>query len=162
MVSNKINSILKFILFYWSKRESIMTIFFVFVIIIIIIIIIVIIIIILFILRTFGFSESSGGYTATSEAFIFSLNNNEGLAPFVSKVKKEETRYAIYRWSYYGPRFGLDVYITHNADSNDNSRARLGIDYSVPPAVQDRYTVLAGTQYFSPDEVEVLYLDSSP
>ena len=49
-----------------------MTIFFV---------IIITIIIIFFILRTFGFSESSGGYSATSEAFIFSLNNNEGLAP---------------------------------------------------------------------------------
>ena len=130
-----------------------MTIFFVF---------IIIIIFILFILRNFGFSESSGGYGATSEAFIFSLNNNEGLAPFVSKVNKEDTRYAINRRSYYGPRFGLDVFITDNADSNDNSRARLGIDYSVPPAVQDRHTVLAGTQYFSPDEVEVLYLDPSP
>ena len=53
-----------------------MTIFFVF-----------FIVIILFILCTFGFSESSGDWGATSEAFIFSLNNNEGLAPFVSKVK---------------------------------------------------------------------------
>ena len=135
-----------------------MTIFFVFV---IFIIIIVIIIIILFILRTFGFSESSGGYSATSEAFIFSLNNNEGLAPFVSKVKKEDTRDAIYRWSYYGPRFGVDVFIRDNADSNDNSIARLGINYSVPPAVQNSRTVLAGTVYFSPDEVEVFYLDPS-
>ena len=129
-----------------------MTIFFVFV----------VIIIILFILRTFGFSESSGGYSATSEAFIFSLNNNEGLAPFVSKVNKEDTRRAIYRSSYYGPRFGSDVYIDDNTDSNSNSRARLGIYYSVPPAVQNERRVLAGiSRYFSPDEVEVFYLDPS-
>ena len=158
MVSNKINSNLKFILFYWSKRESIMTIFFVFV---VIIIIIIIIIIILFILRTFGFSESSGGYSATSEAFIFSLNNNEGLAPFVSKVKKEYSGYVIYRRSSHGPRFGRDVIIRDNANSNSNSRARLGYYYSVPPAVQDVHTVLAGTLYFSPNEVEVFYLDPS-
>ena len=128
-----------------------MTIFFVFV----------VIIIILFILRTFGFSESRGGYSATSEAFIFSLNNNEGLAPFVSKVNKEDTGRAIYRGSYYGPRFGVDVFIRDNARIDRNSRARLGIYYSVPPAVQDRYTVLAGTERFSRDEVEVFYLDPS-
>ena len=129
--------------------------------IIIVIIIIIIIIIILFILRSFGFSESSGGYIATSEAFIFSLNNNEGLAPFVSKVKKEYSGKAIYSGSYYGPRFGLDVFIKDNADSNDKSLARLGYRYSAPPAVQDRDTVLAGTEYFSPNEVEVFYLDPS-
>ena len=128
-----------------------MTIFFVFV----------VIIIILFILRTFGFSESSDSWGATSEAFIFSLNNNEGLAPFVSKVDKEDTGAAIYRSSYYGPSFGIDVFITDNADSDRNSRAGLGKYYSVPPAVQDQYTVLAGTKNFSPDEVEVFYLDPS-
>ena len=120
---------------------------------------ILLIIFILFILRTFGFSESSGGWSTTSEAFIFSLNNNEGLEPFVSKVKKEYSGTAIYRSSYYGPHFGSGVYID---DSNRNSRARLGYRYSVPPAVQDSDTVLAGAfKYFSPDEVEVFYLDPS-
>ena len=127
-----------------------MTIFFVF---------IIIIIIILFILRTFGFSESSGGWGATSEAFIFSLNNNEGLEPFVTKVKKKFTGEAIYRSSI-GPRFA-GVYIDDNADSNSNSKALLGYRYSIPSAVQDGRTVLAGTVYFSPDEVEVFYLDPS-
>ena len=151
MVSNKINSNLKFIFFIEANAKAYMTIFFVFI----------IIIIILFILRTFGFSESSGGYTATSEAFIFSLNNNEGLAPFVSKVKKEYSGAAIYRNSYYGPRFGSDVSIRDNADRDSKSKALLRKYYSVPPAVKDRYTVLAGTEYFSPDEVEVFYLDPS-
>ena len=79
----------------------------------------------------------------------------------MSKVNKEDTGTAIYRSSYYGPRFGIDVFIRDNADSNSNSRARLGYRYSVPPAVQDRYTVLAGTERFSLDEVEVFYLDPS-
>ena len=108
---------------------------------------------------TVDFSESSGGYGATSEAFIFSLNNNEGLAPFVSKVKPGLTGQAILRLSYFGPMFGDDVFI--DADSNGNSGARLGYYYSVPPAVQNNHTVLAGTLYFSPDEVEVFYLNTS-
>ena len=132
-----------------------------FIIIIITIIIIIIIIIILFISYTFGFSESSGGWGATSEAFIFSLNNNEGLAPFVSKVKKEFTGDAIYRNSSSGPRFGIDVIIVDNADSSGLSRARLNFLYSVPPAVKVWSTVLAGTLFFSPNEVEVFYLDPS-
>ena len=92
---------------------------------------------------------------------FFSLNNNEGLEPFVRKVKKEFTGNAIYRSSSIGPRFA-GVHIGDNADSNSNSRARLGYRYSVPPAVQDSDTVLAGTSEFSsPDEVEVFYLDPS-
>ena len=114
-----------------------------------------------FFLFTFGFSESSGNWSATSEAFIFSLNNNEGLAPFVSKVKKGYSGTAIYRNSYYGPSFGSDVSIRDNADRDSKSKARLRKYYSVPPAVKDRYTVLAGTENFSPDEVEVFYLDPS-
>ncbi|CAH3155753.1 unnamed protein product [Porites lobata] len=102
--------------------------------------------------------ESSGGFGATSEAFIFSLNNNEGLAPFVSKVKPRLTGKAIQRLSYYGPRFGNDVVIDI---TNRDSGARLGYHYSVPPAVQNKQTVLAGTLYFSPDEVEVFYLNTS-
>ena len=114
-----------------------------------------------FILCTFGFSESSGGWSATSEAFIFSLNNNEGLAPFVSKVWKERPWRAILRISSSGPRFAGNVYIVDNADSNDDSRAYLGWIYPAPPAVQTPLTVLAGTEYFSPDEVEVFYLNPS-
>ena len=111
-----------------------------------------------FCLCTFGFSESNGGFGATSEAFMFSLNNNEGLAPFVSKVKPGLTGKAIYRLSYYRPRFGNDVVIDI---TNRDSGARLGYHYSVPPAVQNNHTVLAGTLYLSPDEVEVFYLNTS-
>ena len=120
-----------------------------------------IIIIILFILCTFRFSESSGGLTATSEAFIFSLNNNEGLEPFVSKMKIGYSGKAIYRGSYYGPHFAYYVYVANNANSKGTSKACLTNRYSVPPAVKNRNTVLAGTTYFSPDEVEVFYLDPS-
>lgn len=104
---------------------------------------------------------NSNSWGETTKAFIFSLNNTEGLAPFVSKVKKEFTGDAIYRNSSSGPRFGIDVIIVDNADSSGLSRARLNFLYSVPPAVKVWSTVLAGTLFFSPNEVEVFYLDPS-
>ncbi|KAM7427680.1 hypothetical protein ABFA07_021226 [Porites harrisoni] len=105
--------------------------------------------------------ESSGGYAETPNAFIFSLNNFEMLAPFVSKVMTEKKRRAIYRLSYYGPKFSDDLVIYLDAAKRKDSKARLGSRYSVPPGVHDKLTVLAGTQYFSPDEVEVFYLGTS-
>ena len=106
--------------------------------------------------------ESSGGYAETPNAFIFSLNNFEGLAPFVSKVNKENTELAIYRHSYYGPKFGDDLVIYLNEGTIMFSKADLGVVYSVPASVNDRGTVLKGPgRNFSPDEVEVFYLDPS-
>ena len=66
---------------------------------------------------------------------------------------------AIYRASQFGPCFGYDIYIANNANSNSYSYARLGWYYPAPAAVQDPNTILAGTWSFSPDEVEVFYLD---
>ena len=55
--------------------------------------------------------------------------------------------------------FGFDIYIANNANSNSDSYADLGSYYPAPAAVQDPDTILAGTENFSPDEVEVFYLD---
>ena len=109
--------------------------------------------------------ESSGGYGATSEAFIFSLKNSEGLAPFVSKVKPEKTAMAIDGSLYYGPKFGQDLVIHVEESRKSLSEAILGNYYSVPASVSSkkRRTILKGPgEYFSPDEVEVFYLDPSP
>ena len=70
--------------------------------------------------------------------------------------------FAIYRGSSYGPTFGggYDIYISNNANSNTNSYTDFGQrnSYSVPSGVQSKYTILAGTRNFTPDEVEVFYL----
>ena len=106
--------------------------------------------------------ESSGGYAETPNAFIFSLNNHEGLVPFLSKVKPEQTKRAILRNSFYGPNFGKDLVIYLDASFISSSQARLGAYYPVPPSVKDGRTILKGPGlYFSPDEVEVFYLDPS-
>ena len=75
----------------------------------------------------------------------------------MSEVRRPDR--AIYRGSWYGPCFGDDIEIVNNANSNSNSFARLGRYYPAPAAVQDPDTILAGTFHFSPDEVEVFYLD---
>ena len=108
--------------------------------------------------------ESSDRDAETPNAFIFSLNNFERLAPFLSKVKPEKTGKAIDRHSYYGPKFGSDLVIHVEATRKHFSKASLGHYYSVPDSVRDKgSTILAGPRpSFSPDEVEVFYLDLSP
>ena len=103
------------------------------------------------------YTDSSSGWSFTSNAFIFSLINKEGLAPFKSMVKRPF--HATFRGSSSGPLFGggSDISIADNANSNTNSFTAFGYSYSVPSGVKDRYTILAGTTYFSPDEVEVFY-----
>ena len=100
---------------------------------------------------------SFGEYGITRKAFIFSISNKEELDPFVSEVRRPDE--AIYRFSWYGPAFGFDIKIADNANSNSYSYADLGSYYPPPAAVQNPNTILAGTEDFSPDEVEVFYLD---
>ena len=102
-------------------------------------------------------SSLFGDWGFTRKAFIFSISNKEELDPFVSEVRRPYE--AIYRGSAYGPVFGWDIYIDNNANSNSRSLARLGLYYPAPAAVQNPDTILAGTERFSPDEVEVFYLD---
>ena len=101
--------------------------------------------------------ESSGGWGFTRKAFIFSISNKEELDPFVSEVRRPGR--AIYRRSLFGPYFGFDIYISNHANSGSYSFAGLGSYYPAPAAVQDPDTILAGTFHFSPDEMEVFYLD---
>ena len=105
------------------------------------------------------FSDSSdSGWKRTSNSFIFSLRNNERLPPFKSTVTKSQ--YAIYCYPSGGPKFGagFDLHIANYANSNNNSHTYFGHSYSLPSGVSNRYTILAGTRDFSPDEVEVYYL----
>ena len=102
--------------------------------------------------------ESSGGYAETPNAFIFSLNNYERVAPFLSKVKPDFTGAAIERRSNYGPKFGADLIIPLDVKSH----ASLGLYYSAPASVNEVNILKGPGGDFSPDEVEVFYLDPSP
>ena len=101
--------------------------------------------------------ESSDGYAKTPNAFIFSLNNYERVAPFLSKVKPGHTGQAIDRRRNYGPKFGADLIISFGIES----QASLGSYYSGPPSVNEANILKGPEPKFSPDEVEVFYLDRS-
>jgi len=80
------------------------------------------------------------------------------MAPFKSMVTNPSN--AIQRRSSYGPTFGggHDIFISSNANAISASYTNFGVSYSVPSGVRNKNTILAGTQYFTPDEVEVFYL----
>ena len=101
--------------------------------------------------------ESSGGYAETPNAFIFSLNNYESVAPFLSKVKPGYTGAAIERLRNHGPKFGADLIIPLDI----KSEASLGLYYSAPASVNKDNILKGPGRDFSPDEVEVFYLDPS-
>ena len=101
--------------------------------------------------------ESRGNYAGTPNAFIFSLNDYEGLAPFLSKVKPRETAKAIDDRSYYGPKFGYDLVIYLDVKSH----ASLGTYYYAPASANKENILKGPGGDFSPDEVEVFYLDPS-
>ena len=98
------------------------------------------------------------GYRKTDRAFIYSLHNKEGLAPFKSMVKHDSQ--AIYMEINRGPTFGggFDIHIANKAGHNVNSYTKFGHSFSAPSEVKEKDTVLAGSLRFTPDEVEVFYL----
>ena len=106
--------------------------------------------------------ESTPGFGETSNAFIFSLNDFEGLAPFVSKVRERKKNKAIQRGSGNGPMFGQDLLIFFKAPPGRQSYTDFGNHYSVPASVMAKLENLGWYQrIFSPDEVEVFYLHPS-
>ena len=93
------------------------------------------------------------------ESFIFSLRNKENLPPFKAPLINEDTSYAIYAESSYGPTFGNHaIYISDNAGSNTYSYTYLANQYQAPSGVSDISTILSGTNNFQPSEVEVFYI----
>ena len=84
----------------------------------------------------FALLDSSGSYGSTSNAFILSLHNREGLPTFKNKVTANPP-WAIYRSSSFGPTFGLghDILVVDDANSIANSFTNFGVSYAVPSEV---------------------------
>ena len=92
--------------------------------------------------------------------------NKPGWAPvrLPQTGKYSSNRDSMYCGSSYGPLFGggnHDIYISNYASSNSNSRGNLGYTYSPPSGYSYdstfAKTFLAGSFYFTPDEVETFY-----
>ena len=73
---------------------------------------------------------------------------------------------AIFKYIRLLPTFGdgYDLVIANNANRNRNSHTDFGRkgDYSVPSGVQNPRKILAGTNRFTPDDMEVFYLKRLP
>ena len=102
----------------------------------------------------------NGVYKQAPGSFMFSLRNKENIPPFKAPLKDENTPYAIYAYPGYGPTFGgvTDLYISNNAALNTDSYTYFNAYYKAPSGVSDAKTILAGTKYFTPSEVEVFHL----
>jgi hypothetical protein len=105
-------------------------------------------------------------YASAPGSFLFSLRNNDDLAPFKAPLLNENDGKAILRDSDYGPTFGgaADLIIADNAGSNADSFAfEFGWTYQAPPGYTFRETktkyLLAGSLFFTPSETEVLYFN---
>jgi hypothetical protein len=101
-------------------------------------------------------------YASAPGSFLFSLRNNDDLAPFKAPLRGENGFWAIAPGRRYGPTFGYDLVIHDNANSNADSRAYFGHTYQVPPGYTFKQTntntLLAGSYKFTPSEIEVLYI----
>ncbi len=100
----------------------------------------------------------TGGYIAAPGSFLFSLRNNDDLPPFKAPLKNEITLYGIYRTGGYGPTFGAG----HDLRISSSSFTNFGHAYQSPSGYvyggSKTHSLLAGSYYFEPAEVEVLYL----
>ena len=94
---------------------------------------------------------------------MYSLRNNDDIAPFKSTLQNENDRRAIYRVDRYAPRFSVDMYIGYNAGSNTDSHTNFGFTYNLPLGYTfgetNTRSLLGGSYHFTPSEVEVLYLN---
>ena len=101
-----------------------------------------------------------GRFTSAPGSFLFSLRNNDDLGPFKAPLKNKNETYAICRCNSWGPCF-YDLFIYDNAGLNTYSWAHLGYTYQLPPGYTrgqpNTTSLLAGSKYFTPSEVEVFY-----
>ena len=103
------------------------------------------------------------GRTSAPGSFLFSLLNNDDLGPFKAPQKNENYDAAIFLFNSLGPCFGDDLCLADNAGSTTDSWTRLGRGYQAPPGytagAPNTISLLAGSELFTPSEVEVLYLN---
>jgi hypothetical protein len=108
----------------------------------------------------FYFIKGIHGWKQAPGSFIFALRNKENLPPFKAPLKDQDDPYAISARTRAGPIFGKrhDIHIYSDAGSNTNSHTNFNQSYQAPSGVSDASTILAGTQYFQPSEIEVLHI----
>ena len=103
-----------------------------------------------------------------AQAFLFSLVNKPGWGPLklTQTGSKSGSKYfSMFNCPYYSVTFGFghDLYISTSANENTASYTNLGTTYTAPRLSQYSVgstfikTFMAGSFYFSPDEIETFY-----
>ena len=98
---------------------------------------------------------------------MFSLRNNDDLAPFKAPLRNEKDGRAIYRYSRYGPTFGaardLRIVVGDAGSTTIYSYTKFGYTYQLPPGYTwdetNTRSLLPGSYGFTPSQTEVLYLN---
>jgi hypothetical protein len=111
--------------------------------------------------KQYFYVKTGSSWKQAPGTFIFSLRNKENLPPFKAPALEDvkHTGSAIFTHNTYGPLFGErnDIYISDYAGSSTISESSIST-YQAPSGVSDPYTILAGTHYFQPSEVEVFHI----
>jgi hypothetical protein len=96
--------------------------------------------------------------TSAPGSFLFSLRNNDDLAPFKAPLKNESDEAAMFRYHSAGPVFGLGIDL---AIGGNAGYARFGRTYQAPPGYTygetNTSSLLAGSEVFDTSEIEVFY-----
>ena len=103
----------------------------------------------------------STGFKGSTSSFLFSLINYDGKP--AAKLPIQNSARAIYNSPSHGPWFGTsDLVISDMAGDNLNSSSRPGATYNLPSGVTsgsvDAVNLLAGSEYFVPDIMEVYHV----
>ena len=113
----------------------------------------------------FSLIGSNLGYRYDSKAFLFSLVNKPGWGPCKLPQTGEYSsyRYSIYCYETFGPSFGAGPDIRCFNDGSSPSSYSTALGHTYRPPIRGSYgstsanTFLAGTHFFTPDEVETFY-----
>ncbi|XP_028392016.1 uncharacterized protein LOC114516676 [Dendronephthya gigantea] len=111
--------------------------------------------------RAQGLFMTSLRYCHSNQSFLFSVKNKEKLHPMKCPIINGQSYQAIYREPFSGASFGngYDLFISSNANRNQDSYSNLGYTYQPPPGYKpgtpQTRALLAGSYYFKPSEIEV-------
>ncbi len=99
---------------------------------------------------------SNGGYTSDSNAFIFSLRRSGNSNKERFNVTQPN---AISGYSFYGPIFGYDIFVSGSSNIYEDSSSSLGYSYQLPKNLTygstEAQNYLAGSFRWKTTEIEV-------
>ena len=107
--------------------------------------------------------DLSSSWQLDKSAFIYSLVNTEN-RPLLFDHSSSDTS-SIYSSPSYGPLFGRgkDLVIMDNSNTNTSSYSKLGNTYTHPEypyGSEKSRKILAGTQYFKVQEIEIFQMQT--